>query len=89
MPDSLTTTLSRRQALARLGLGAAALYAAPALLPLNRAAAASVSEPSVSEPSVSEPSEPSAPSEPSVASLPSEPSVPDDPVDPLLKPMPA
>lgn len=57
--DDVRDTISRRQALARLGLSAAAVYAAPALLPLNRAAAASHDE-------LSDTSEPTVASEPSV-----------------------
>lgn len=70
--------LSKRNALARIGLTAAAVYATPVLLTLKSASAdngtseddGEVSEVSAaSEPS--EPSEPSGPSEPSAASEPS------------------
>lgn len=35
-PDGENTSLSRRKALARLGLGAAAVYAAPVILQIDR-----------------------------------------------------
>ncbi|UXZ55388.1 hypothetical protein LG301_08795 [Vreelandella venusta] len=58
--DLLTKRRSRRQVLARLGLGAAALYVAPTLLSLNQAEArysrTSYSRPSYSRPSYSRPS---------------------------------
>lgn len=61
--DLLTKRRSRRQVLARLGLGAAALYVAPTLLSLNQAEARDhrrsrprYSRPSYSRPSYSRPS---------------------------------
>lgn len=72
--------LSRRAALARLGLGAAAVYMVPSMTTLGMAHASEASKPS--EPSkASEPSRvsaPSEPSEPSKASVPSEPSTPSE-----------
>lgn len=56
--DLLTKRRSRRQVLARLGLGAAALYVAPTLLSLNQAEARDYrrSRPRYSRPSYSRPS---------------------------------
>ena len=67
--------LSRRAALARLGLGATAAYMIPSLTTLGMAHASEASKASV--PSVaSAPSEPSDPSDPSDPSMPSEESGP-------------
>ena len=67
--------LSRRAALARLGLGATAAYMIPSLTTLGMAHASEASK--ASAPSVaSAPSEPSAPSDPSMPSEESGPSLP-------------
>ncbi len=72
LSDHDDSALSRRQALTRLGLSAAVMYVAPALLPLNRAAAASHEASSVSSAS-------SVASDATVASLASDPSDGEDP----------
>ena len=68
-----TNRISRRAALARLGLGAAGIYVSPVILGLSKAHAAS-SVSSSSAPSSSSP--PSPPSPPSAPSSPSGPSGP-------------
>ncbi len=70
--------ISRRAALARLGLSAASVYMSPGILGISRAhAASSVSSPSPVSPATP-PSPPSNPSPPSAASNPSGPSQPAD-----------
>ena len=77
--------ISRRAALVRLGLGAAAVYCAPAMTSLSAARAASGSGKSGSP---SEPSAPSAPSTPSTPSAPTAPSNPTAPSDGVPSPPP-
>jgi hypothetical protein len=74
--------ISRRAALARLGLGAASVYMSPAMLGLSKAhAASSASAPSPASPA-SPPSPPSKASPPSPASPPSAPSAVSSPSGP-------
>ncbi len=70
-----TNRISRRAALARLGLGAAGIYVSPVILGLSKAHAAS-SVSASSAPSLSSP--PTPPSPPSAPSSPSGPSRPND-----------
>lgn len=79
------TRITRRAALARLGLAASGVYMAPAMLGLSKAhAASSVSAPSTQSPASpatppSPPSPPSRPSPPSGATQPSQPTAPSGP----------